>query len=54
MTVTVCLSHESAVPGTTGAEPKRPSRLVRLQVMKRVKLRRLVGCPWPCGPTGGA
>jgi len=48
------LSHESEVPGTAGAEPKRPSRLVRLQVVKRVKLRCMTGRPWPCGPTGGA
>ena len=53
MTVTVCLSHEGEVPGTIGAEPKRPLCLVRLQVAKRVKLRCLIGHPWPCGPTGG-
>ncbi len=50
----VSAPHGSELPGTTGAEPRRLACLARLQVVKRVKLRRLAGCPWPCGPTGGA
>ena len=52
--MTVSASRGSEVPGTTGAEPKRPPYLVPLQVAKRVSLRRMIGRPWTCGPTGGA